>query len=99
MTSDDVTDGCAPTSPGRVLARIIHEGFYCNRRSAATTSLTAGGLAVRLVNILLQVCFPPSRARLWNLPRLAAPRARLGPPPSPSPILWGREGWGAGERS
>ena len=27
-----------------LLARIIHEGFYCNRRYAATTSLTAGGL-------------------------------------------------------
>jgi hypothetical protein len=63
MTSDDVTDGCAPTSPGRVLARIIHEGFYCNRRSAATTSLTAGGLATRSVNILVQVGLLPSRLR------------------------------------
>jgi hypothetical protein len=30
------------------LARIIHEGFYCNRRYVAATSLTAGGLAPRL---------------------------------------------------
>jgi hypothetical protein len=30
------------------LARIIHEDFYCNRRDAAATSLTAGGLAARL---------------------------------------------------
>ncbi|HLA62120.1 MAG TPA: hypothetical protein VK626_07735 [Nitrospiraceae bacterium] len=30
------------------LARIIHEGFYCNRRYGAATSLTAGGLAPRL---------------------------------------------------
>jgi len=45
------------------LARIIHEGFYCNRRYAATTSLTAGGLAARSVNILFQVCLPPSRLR------------------------------------
>lgn len=29
MTSDDVTDGCAAV--GHVLARIIHEGFCCNR--------------------------------------------------------------------
>ena len=29
------------------LARIIHEGFYCNRRYVAATSLTAGGLAAR----------------------------------------------------
>ncbi len=29
----------------------------------------AGGLAVRSVNILFQVCLPPSRARLWSLPR------------------------------
>ena len=33
------------------LARIIHEDFYCNRRYAATTNLTAGGLAAQLVNI------------------------------------------------
>jgi hypothetical protein len=30
------------------LARIIHEDFYCNRRYVAATSLTAGGLALRL---------------------------------------------------
>ena len=35
----------------RLLARIIHEGFYCNRRYAAATSLTAGGLAAQSVNI------------------------------------------------
>jgi len=51
------------------LARIIHEGFYCNRRYVAATSLTTGGLAARSVNILFQVCLPPSRARLWSLPR------------------------------
>jgi hypothetical protein len=45
------------------LARIIHEGFYCNRQSAAATSLTAGGLAARSVNILFQVCLPLSRLR------------------------------------
>ena len=45
------------------LARIIHEGFYYNRRYAATTSLTAGGLVARSVNILFQVCLPPSRLR------------------------------------
>ena len=45
------------------LARIIHEGFYCNRRYAAATSLTAGGLAARSVNILFQVCLPSSRLR------------------------------------
>ena len=40
------------------LARIIHEDFYCNRRYAATTSLTAGGLAAQSVNILSSiVCF------------------------------------------
>ena len=35
------------------LTRIIHEGFYCNHRHAAVTSLTAGRLAARSVNILL----------------------------------------------
>jgi hypothetical protein len=45
------------------LARIIHEGFYCNRRYVAATSLTAGGLAARSVNILFQVGLPPSRLR------------------------------------
>jgi len=52
---------------GRLLAHIIHDGFYCNRRYAATTSLMAGGLAAQSVNILFQVCFLP----------LAALRARL----------------------
>jgi hypothetical protein len=46
---------------GVILTRIIHEGFYCNRRYAAATSLTAGGLAARSVNILFQVCLPSSR--------------------------------------
>ena len=45
------------------LARLIHEDFYYNRRYAATTNLTAGGLAAQSVNILFQVCFPPSRLR------------------------------------
>ena len=31
-----------------ILARIIHEDFYCNRRYAAVTSLLAGGLAWHL---------------------------------------------------
>ena len=43
------------------LARTIHEDFYCNRQYAAATSLTAGGLAAQSVNILFQVCLPPSR--------------------------------------
>ena len=47
------------------LARIIHEGFYCNRRYVAATSLTAGGLAAQSVNILYQVCLPPSRLRAY----------------------------------
>jgi len=29
----------------------------------------AGGLTTRSVNILCQVCLPPSWDRLWNLPR------------------------------
>jgi hypothetical protein len=37
-----------------LLARIIHEDFYCNRRDAATTSLTAGGLVAQSVNILFK---------------------------------------------
>ena len=37
----------------RALTRIIHEDFYDNRQYVATTSLTAGGLAARSVNILL----------------------------------------------
>ena len=45
-------------------ARIIHEDFYCNRRYAAATSLTAGGLAAQSVNILFQVCLSPSRLRV-----------------------------------
>jgi hypothetical protein len=41
-----------------MLACIIHEDFYYNRRYAAATSLKAGGLAARSVNILFQVCLP-----------------------------------------
>jgi len=74
------------------LARIIHEGFYCNRRYVAATSLTAGGLAARSVIILFQVCLPPSRARLWSLPRPllqgGQPLCRIptkGAPPSELP--------------
>jgi hypothetical protein len=44
------------------LARIIHGGFYCNRRYVAATRLTSGGLAAQSVNILFQVA--PSRRRL-----------------------------------
>ena len=62
----------------RLLARIIHEGFYYNRRYAATTSLTAGGLAARSVNILFQVCLPPSWARPRSLPY---PLLQGGQPP------------------
>jgi hypothetical protein len=46
-----------------VLARNIHEDFYCNRRYVATTSLPAGGLAAQSVNILFQVCLLPSQLR------------------------------------
>ena len=47
----------------KYLARIILEDFYCNRRYATATSLTAGGLAAQSVNILFQVCLLPSRLR------------------------------------
>ena len=47
-------------------ARIIHEGFYCTRRYAAATRLTAGELAAQSVNILFKYAS-----------FLAAPRARL----------------------
>jgi hypothetical protein len=46
---------------GETLTRIIYEDFYSNRRYTAATSLTAGGLVARSVNILFQVCLPPSR--------------------------------------
>jgi hypothetical protein len=50
-----------------MLARIIHDGFYCNRRYAATTSLAAGlarpgGRARRSVGHQpVQGCLPSSR--------------------------------------
>jgi hypothetical protein len=60
-----------------VLARIIHECFYCNRRYAATTSLTAGGLAARSVNILFKdASLPRGSARPS---RLASQRFRHEP--------------------
>jgi hypothetical protein len=41
------------------LARMIHEGFYCNRRHVAPTGLTAGGLATQSVNILFKYASLP----------------------------------------
>ena len=35
---------CRMSNASKRLTRIIHEGFYCNRRYVAATSLTAGGL-------------------------------------------------------
>jgi len=46
------------TSP-QTLARIIHERFCCNRGFAAATSLSAGGLAARSVDILFKDAFLP----------------------------------------
>ncbi|MDN5942862.1 MAG: hypothetical protein L0H94_13345 [Nitrospira sp.] len=46
------------------VAHIIHDRFYCNRRYAAATSLTASRLAARSIDILFQVCLPPSRLRV-----------------------------------
>ena len=37
-----------------LLAHIIHERFYCKRRFAAATSLTAGGLAPQSFDILFK---------------------------------------------
>ncbi len=56
---------------------IMRDGFYCNRQYAGTTSLTAGGLAARSVNILFQVCLllhGPAR-----LSRLASWRFHTSP--------------------
>ncbi len=49
-----------------LLAHIIHERFYCKRRFAAATSLTAGGLAPQSFDILFKYAqvFGPPRARL-----------------------------------
>ena len=50
-------------------------------------------------------CWRHRSGRLGQAPPKTAepvpwpPRAGLGPPPSPSPIIWGREGWGADEPS
>jgi hypothetical protein len=65
--------GCWPLKAkrGTHLARIIHERFCCNRGFAAATSLDAVGTASRQagsplgrsVNILFQVCLPPSWLR------------------------------------
>ena len=41
------------------LARMIPERFCCNREFAAATSLSAGGLAARLVDILFKDAFLP----------------------------------------
>jgi hypothetical protein len=69
-------------------ARIIHERFCCNRRSAAATSLRPAGSPLG-----------PSPYCTSTHRVLTAPRAGLGPPPSPSPIIGGGMGGGADEPS
>ena len=59
------------------LARIIHVGFYCTRRYATTTSLTAGGLVAQSVTILFQVCLLPSRLRAPVSHGVSAVSARI----------------------
>ena len=60
-----------------LLARIIHEGFYCNRRYAATTSLTAGGLVARTLNVLHEYASGPHGSARPS--RLASRRFRHEP--------------------
>src|SRR6267143_1467372 len=60
-----------PLSLAIVLASILHEGFYCNRRHAAATSLTAswtrpGGRACCLVGQHTVSSMLPSRRRLGS---------------------------------
>ena len=69
---------CTRADPFRNLARIIHEGFYYNRRYVAATSLTAGGLVAQLVNILFQVCFP---SVVGSALKPASPTPTRGPAP------------------
>src|SRR5438128_3229179 len=84
--------GDAPKGTGRWLARIIHEPFCCNRRSAATTSLRPAGSPLGPSPYCCQLAPSFLAAVPW------APHAGLAPPPLPSPILWGREGWGTTNR-
>jgi len=53
------------------LARIIHERFCCNRGSAATTSLSAGGLATQSLDVLFKYA---------SIPRGSARRSRDAAP-------------------
>jgi hypothetical protein len=65
----------AESAPGP--ARSIHEGFYYNRRYAATTSLMAGGLAAWSVNILFKYASLPRGSTRPS--RLASQRFRHEP--------------------
>jgi len=59
------------------LARMIHERFCCNRGFAASTNLSAGGLAARSVGILFKdVSLPHGSARPS---RVATPQFRDEP--------------------
>ena len=50
--------GMVPKLEGH-LTPIIHESFCCNRRSAATTSLSAGGLAPLTLTVLHEYASGP----------------------------------------
>ena len=90
------------------LARIIHDRFCCNRRSAATTSLRPAGsplgpttycwglapFFLAPVPVLGAGQSPPQTAE----PVPWAPRAGLGPLPHPSPYYWGGMGGGPTNR-
>ena len=65
------------------LTRIIHDGFYCTRRYAATTSLAArvtrqaGGLAAQSVNSLFKAASLPRSSTRPS--RMASQRFRHEP--------------------
>ena len=69
------------------LTYIIHERFCCNHRSAATTRIRQAGSPLGLST------YCTSTHRVFTAPRIG-----LAPPPSPFPILLGREGWGTTNR-
>jgi len=88
--------------PDRLLASMTHERFCCNRGSAAlareASFLTRRSYLVSRRSQALIFLLARYASRFTNDGLLEIRFTRNGPPPSPSPILWGRDGWGTTNR-
>jgi len=78
--------------PTRVHSKAVKRESMPQPAHTASARNTSSGLALRTLNVRLGT---GTAADVRDSPLISARWSR--PPPSPSPILWGRDGWGADE--